>query len=77
MSWDYHTGPSRETFCRVGGLRNGAMRPLFGLGLDRRGVTALEYGLISAVVAVVMVVGAAQLGINEKKAFSNLSTYLK
>ena len=53
------------------------MRVVFGLLGDRGGVTALEYGLISAVVAIVMVAGATQLGTNQKKSFSNLSTYLK
>jgi len=33
---------------------------------ERHGVTALEYGLIAAVVAIVMVAGASQLGTNQK-----------
>lgn len=48
-----------------------------GLKSDKRGVTALEYGLIAAVVAVVMVAGASQLGTNLKNVFSNVSTYIK
>lgn len=44
---------------------------------ERHGLTALEYGMISAVVAVVMVAGASQLGTNVKKVFSNVSTYIK
>lgn len=48
-----------------------------GVKSDNRGVTALEYGLIAAVVAVVMVVGATQLGTNLKNVFSNVSTYIK
>ena len=44
---------------------------------SNRGVTALEYGLIAAVVAVVMVAGASQLGTNLKNVFSNVSTYMQ
>ncbi len=47
-----------------------------GLKSDNRGVTALEYGLIAAVVAVVMVVGATTLGTKLSSQFSNVSTYL-
>ena len=46
------------------------------LGSDSRGVTALEYGLIAAVIAVVMVAGASQLGTNLKNVFSNVATYV-
>lgn len=49
----------------------------FGIKSDNRGVTALEYGLIAAVVAVVMVAGASQLGTNLKNVFSNVSTFIK
>ena len=48
-----------------------------GFKSDNRGVTALEYGLIAAVVAVVMVAGASQLGTNLKNVFSNVSTYIR
>ena len=47
-----------------------------GLKADRKGVTALEYGLLAAVVAVVMVAGASQLGTALKDLFSNISTSL-
>jgi len=53
------------------------VKALFGLKSDKRGVTALEYGLIAAVVAVVMVAGASQLGTNLKNVFSNVSTYIR
>jgi len=43
----------------------------------RHGVTALEYGLIAAVIAVVMVAGASQLGTNLTTVFSNASTYIQ
>ena len=40
---------------------------------DTRGVTALEYGLIAAVVAAVMVVGAATLGTNLSSLFTSVA----
>jgi pilus assembly protein Flp/PilA len=40
---------------------------------NRRGVTALEYGLIAAVVAAVMVVGATSLGTSLSGQFSALA----
>ncbi len=47
---------------------------LVHLGLvDRRGVTALEYGLIAAVVGAVMVVGARSLGTSLSGKFSALA----
>ncbi len=54
-----------------------ALLRLSQLQIDKTGVTALEYGLIAAVVAVVMVVGASQLGTNLKHVFSNVSTYIR
>ena len=47
-----------------------------GLNSDQKGVTALEYGLLAAVVAVVMVAGASQLGVGLKDLFSTLGTSL-
>jgi len=47
-----------------------------GLKSDNRGVTALEYGLIAAVVAIVMVAGASTLGTKLSTQFSNISTRL-
>ena len=46
------------------------------LRADQKGVTALEYGLLAAVVAVVMVAGASQLGVGLKDLFSTISTSL-
>ena len=48
-----------------------------GFKTDNRGVTALEYGLIAAVIAVVMVVGATTVGKNLNNVFTNLSTLIK
>ena len=36
---------------------------------DKRGVTAIEYGLIAAVIAIVIVGGAQQLGTNVNSVF--------
>ena len=41
---------------------------------DEAGVTAIEYALIAAVVAVVMTAGAKLLGTSLSTAFTNLST---
>lgn len=43
---------------------------------DTRGVTALEYGLIASLVAVVLVVTVTTLGTNLKSVFSAVSTSL-
>jgi len=40
---------------------------------DRRGVTALEYALIAALVAVVIIGGVALLGTNVSKVFSTVA----
>ncbi len=40
---------------------------------DTRAVTALEYGLIAAVIAAVMVVGATTLGTNLSAKFTSLA----
>jgi pilus assembly protein Flp/PilA len=43
------------------------------LKTDRRAVTALEYGLIAAAVAVVIVGSVATLGTNLSTTFSNIA----
>ena len=43
---------------------------------DRKGVTALEYGLIAAVVAIAMIAGASTLGSRLSTTFSNIATRL-
>ncbi|MGH6982035.1 MAG: Flp family type IVb pilin [Stellaceae bacterium] len=40
---------------------------------DRRGVTALEYALIAALVAVVIIGGVSLLGTNVSKVFSTVA----
>jgi pilus assembly protein Flp/PilA len=41
------------------------------------GATAIEYGLIAALIAVVIIVGATTLGTKLNTQFSNISTHLK
>jgi pilus assembly protein Flp/PilA len=41
---------------------------------DRRGVTAMEYGIIAALIAVVLVGGVATFGTGLTTMFSNIST---
>ena len=43
------------------------------LKTDKRAVTALEYGLIAAVIGAVMVVGASTLGTSLSTKFVNLA----
>ena len=45
-----------------------------GIKSDNRGVTALEYGLIAAVIAVVIVAGATSVGTKLATTFSSIST---
>jgi pilus assembly protein Flp/PilA len=44
------------------------------LRCDERGVTALEYALIAALVAVVIIGGVSLLGTNVSKVFSTVAT---
>ena len=46
---------------------------LKGLVGDKRGVTALEYALIAALVAVVIIGGVSLLGTNISKVFSTVA----
>ena len=52
-------------------LQNFLAKPLRG---DDRGVTAVEYGLIVALVAAAIVVGARAVGVNVGGALSNIAT---
>ena len=45
-----------------------------GIKSDNRGVTALEYGLIAAVIAVVVITGATAVGTKLANTFSSIST---
>jgi pilus assembly protein Flp/PilA len=55
------------------GLENGMLSFLKGLRSDKRGVTALEYALIAALVAVVIIGGVSLLGTNISKVFSTVA----
>ena len=50
-----------------------ALRGLFG---DRRGVTALEYGLIAAVMGALIVVAFTSLGNSMKTAYTTIGTVM-
>jgi pilus assembly protein Flp/PilA len=47
------------------------------LKLDKRGVTALEYGLIAALIAVVIIGGVTALGNNLSSTFHTVSDQLQ
>lgn len=55
-----------------------SLLPLFGkagnAAKDRRGITALEYGLAAALVALVIIGGARTFGTNVSTLFTNLGT---
>ena len=44
---------------------------------DESGATAIEYGLIAALIAVVIITGVTAVGTNLSTTFTNLSTTLK
>ena len=41
---------------------------------DEEGVTAIEYGLIAALIAIAIIVGAGTLGTNLNTLFNNIAT---
>ena len=43
---------------------------------DQRGATAIEYGLIAALVSVAVIAGASVLGVNISGLFSNIANCL-
>lgn len=47
-----------------------------GMGIDRRGVTALEYGLIAALIAVAIIIGVQALGTQLNAAFNAIATQI-
>ena len=44
---------------------------------DQSGATAIEYGLIAALIAVVIISGATAVGTNLKSNFNNIATKAK
>ncbi|MFT8418090.1 MAG: Flp family type IVb pilin [Acetobacter sp.] len=55
-------------------LKNGFARCARLFAGDRKGVTALEYGLIAALIAGVIITGVTALGNNVNEKFGNLAT---
>lgn len=52
------------------------LNTLMTLKRDEKGVTALEYGLIAALIAVVIIGAVTTLGGNLSKTFTNVATTL-
>ena len=87
MAGIHHTNPNEGAASRggrqvgrpvvKGNIMTKIVKTWLGFKSDNRGVTALEYGLIAAVVAIVMVAGATTLGTKLSGQFSNVATYLK
>ena len=53
---------------------NGMLSKFRAIRSDQRGVTALEYALIAALVAVVIIGGVSLLGTNVSKVFSTVAS---
>ncbi len=49
------------------------LKTLMELKRDEKGVTALEYGLIAALIAVVIITAVTQLGNNLSTTFTNIA----
>ena len=49
---------------------------LRGIGRDQKGATAIEYGLIAALIAVAIIAGASTLGSKLNSTFNGLSNCL-
>jgi pilus assembly protein Flp/PilA len=47
---------------------------LLNLGRDEKGVTAVEYGLIAALIAAVIIAGVSLLGTNIKAVFNTIAS---
>lgn len=52
------------------------MQKIFAFAKDESGATAIEYGLIAALVGVGIIVGAGVLGTNLNSLFNNIGTKL-
>jgi pilus assembly protein Flp/PilA len=52
------------------------MRTWVALRFDKRGVTAMEYGLIAALIAVAIIGAVTTVGTNLKTTFNSISTQL-
>jgi pilus assembly protein Flp/PilA len=52
-------------------------RTWLALRFDKRGVTAMEYGLIAALMAVVLIAAVGTLGTGIKDAFTSIAGHLQ
>ncbi len=53
-----------------------AMTMIRSLRHDQKGATAIEYGLIAALIAVVIIIALTTIGTNLKTAFNSVATAL-
>ncbi len=53
------------------------LKMLLAFAKDRRGVTALEYGLIAALIAAVIITGVSAVGTNLGALFTSISSHLQ
>jgi pilus assembly protein Flp/PilA len=56
---------------------DGVMRHLLEISKDERGATAVEYGLILALIFLAMVVGVVAVGTSTSELWSNVSNQVK
>jgi pilus assembly protein Flp/PilA len=52
------------------------VRTVLALKLDKRAVTAMEYGLIAALIAVVIIAAVSTVGTNLKSTFNTVASEL-
>ena len=52
------------------------MKKMISFFKDEEGATAIEYGLLAALIAIIMAVGAKAVGISLDTMFDNISTDL-
>ena len=57
-------------------ISSAVQRILYRLHRDDEGVTAIEYGLIAALIAVVIIVSVGLVGTGVNTTFSNVATHL-
>ena len=53
------------------------MRDVYRFARDLRGATAIEYGLIAALIAIAAITGMSSLGKKVGNTFSNVTTNMK
>jgi pilus assembly protein Flp/PilA len=74
----YLTSPSIETAGASPNLVGTPMQKLFrGFIANENGATAIEYGLIAALIAVVIITGLTTVGTNLNTDFASIATSLR